>query len=81
MSRRFWVQSPVWSLFCTLTEQLRESSQALTNIEIWGFEQKVYQWSHLQGYFAQDGKPWKDESKVKEQKAKKTQEIEAGKEE
>ena len=58
-----------------MEEWLRESSRALTDIEIWGFEQKVYQWSHLQGYFARDGKPWEeseDESKVKEQKAKKT---------
>ena len=58
-----------------MEEWLRESSWALTDIEIWGFKQKVYQWSHLQGYFARDGKPWEeseDESKVKKQKAKKT---------
>ena len=35
-----------------MVEWLQESSEALTDIEIWGFEQKVYQWSHLQGYFA-----------------------------
>ena len=61
--------------YSEMEEWLQESSRALTNIEIQGFEQKVYQWSHLQGYFAQDGKPWEeseDESKVKEQKVKKT---------
>jgi len=58
-----------------MEEWLKESSEALTDIEIWGFERKVYQWSHLQKYFARDGNPWEeseDEPKVKEQKAKKT---------
>ena len=58
-----------------MEEWLQESSRALTDIKIWGFEQKVYQWSHLQGYFARDRKPWEeseDEFKVKEQKVKKT---------
>ena len=52
-----------------MIEWLQESSEALSDIKIWGFEQKVYQWSHLQPYFAHDGKPWEesgDESNVKQ---------------
>ena len=44
-----------------MIEWLQESSEAFSDLEIWGFKQKIYQWSHLQGYFANDGKP-KEES-------------------
>ena len=43
-----------------MIEWLEESSEALPDIEIWGFEQRLYQWSHLQAYFARDGKPWEE---------------------
>jgi hypothetical protein len=58
-----------------MIEWLQESSEALSDMEIWGFEQKVYQWSHLQAYFERDGRPWEpseDESRGKQQKVKKT---------
>ena len=57
-----------------MIEWLQDSLEALSDIEIWGFEQKVYQWSHLQAYFACDGKVWKeseDGSKVKTANARK----------
>ena len=57
-----------------LIDWLEESSDALTDIEIWGFEVLVYQWLHLQVYFAHDGKPWKeseDEGGIKKVNARK----------
>ena len=57
-----------------MIEWLQESAEALSDMEIWGFEQKVYQWSHLHGYFACDGKPLEpsqDESEVQQPKKKK----------
>ena len=66
---------------------LQESSEALSDIEIWGFEQKVYQWSHLQGYFARNGIPLAEsEDDVKKvnvkkghKKVKKDKKIDKGK--
>ena len=41
MSRRSWVQSPVWSLFCTLTSDGADVSEAVCGLGegfmIWGF--------------------------------------------
>ena len=39
-----------------MQEWLLETSEA-TDLEIWGFEPTLYQWGHLQDYFAHDGKP------------------------
>jgi hypothetical protein len=38
-----------------MREWLLETSEA-TDLEIWGFERTLYQWGHLQDYFARDGK-------------------------
>jgi hypothetical protein len=60
-----------------MREWLLETSEA-TDLEIWGFERTLYQWGHLQDYFARDGKPLEveveeDESDDdKPQKKKKT---------
>jgi hypothetical protein len=59
-----------------MQEWLRETSEALTDIEIWGFEQKLYQWGHLQDYFARDGKPLEvEEYKSDDNKPQKKKKI------
>ena len=42
---------------------LLESFEALSNLEIWGFQQKTYQWSYLQDYFAHDRNPREESEK------------------
>ena len=46
-----------------MIDWLEESVDALSDIELWGFEQQqqgVYQWSHLQAFFARGGRPWEE---------------------
>jgi len=55
---------------------LKESDNAQSNIEIWGFDRDLYQWSHLDAFLKRGGKPLEisgsESDEVKEQKKKKT---------
>ena len=40
-----------------MIEWLRQSKNAISEIELWGFENEIYQWAHLEGFLKCDGKP------------------------
>ena len=40
-----------------MIEWLRQSKDAISEIELWGFENEIYQWAQLQGFLKCDGKP------------------------
>lgn len=44
--------------YSEMIEWLQESPDALSDMEIWGFERRIYQWSHLIGYFNREGAPF-----------------------
>src|SRR6266545_1991871 len=48
------------SRYPQIIELLGESEDRLTDIELWGFEHDIYQWTHLEGFLKRDGKPLKD---------------------
>jgi len=48
------------SRYPQMIEWLRQSKDSIPDIELWGFENDVYQWAHLEGFLKHVGKPLDD---------------------
>ena len=71
------------SRYPQMIKWLKESEDSPTNSELWGFDQDIYQWAHLEQFLKHDGKPLEvsedesDEAKAQTKKKKTHKKVKA----